>query len=81
MQEILEAMRWLGLDPDETLPFRRLMRMLPATDRLQCRPLTPTLPVRLYVLSASHSPLSHGARELVKCVAAMAQRCVDGAAA
>ncbi len=29
----IEGMRVLGLDPDETLPFRRLMRMLPATDR------------------------------------------------
>ena len=51
---------------------------LPATDRLQCRPLTPTLPVRLYVLSASHSPLSHGARELVKSVTLVARRCLEG---
>lgn len=50
---------------------------LPAPERLDRRPLAPALPVRLYVLSASHSPLSHGARELVKCVAAVARRCVE----
>ena len=43
-------------------------------------PLAPALPVRLYVLSASHSPLSHGARELVKCLAAVARRCTGQAA-
>jgi DNA-binding transcriptional LysR family regulator len=52
---------------------------LPAPERLQLRPLAPALPVRLYVLSASHSPLSHGARELVKCVAQVAGRCIDPA--
>ncbi len=49
---------------------------LPASATLQRRPLAPPLPVRLYMLSASHSPLAHGARELVKCVATVAQRCL-----
>lgn len=49
---------------------------LPASDRLQWRALLPALPVRLYALSASHRPLSHGARELVRAVAAVAARCV-----
>jgi DNA-binding transcriptional LysR family regulator len=50
---------------------------LPAPDRLQRRPLAPALPVRLYMLSASHSPLSHGARELVKSVAQVARSAVE----
>lgn len=51
---------------------------LPASERLEHRPLAPPLPVRLYVLSASHSPLSHGARELVQAVAAVARGCLGG---
>ncbi len=51
---------------------------LPRTDALQRRALAPALPVRLYVLSASNAPLSHAARELVKSVALVAQRCVEG---
>ena len=50
---------------------------LPAPERLERRPLAPALAVRLYVLSASNSPLSHAARELVKSVALVARRCVD----
>jgi DNA-binding transcriptional LysR family regulator len=50
---------------------------LPAPSGLDRRPLAPTLPVRLFVLSASQAPLSHGARELVKCVAAVARRSLD----
>ena len=50
---------------------------LPAPDRLERRPLTPLLPVRLYVLSASQAPLSHAARELAGCVASTAQRALD----
>jgi len=57
-------------------PFTAL---LPAGTALAGRPLAPALPVRLYVLSASHSPLSHGARELVKCLAAVARRCTGQA--
>jgi DNA-binding transcriptional LysR family regulator len=53
---------------------------LPASAALERRPLNPALPVRLFVLSASHSPLSHGARELVRCVADVARTCVDPAA-
>lgn len=49
---------------------------LPAPAGLECRPIAPAMPVRLFVLSASQSPLSHSARELVKCVAQVAQRCV-----
>lgn len=51
---------------------------LPAPERIERRPLAPELPVRLYVLSASQSPLAHGARELVKCVAAVAKACIEG---
>ncbi|MFN0186644.1 MAG: LysR family transcriptional regulator [Aquabacterium sp.] len=50
---------------------------LPTPDRLERRPLAPALAVRLYVLSASNSPLSHGARELVKCVAQVAKACIE----
>ncbi len=53
--------------------------MLPHPERLDRRALSPTLPVRLYVLSASHQPLSHGARELVERIAAVARRCVEPA--
>ena len=49
---------------------------LPPSDRLQRRTVTPALPVRLYALSASHRPLSHGARELLRAVAEVAARCV-----
>lgn len=51
---------------------------LPPPGLLERRPLAPELRVHLYVLSASHSPLSHAARELVKAVAAVAQACVPG---
>lgn len=47
---------------------------LPASSALQSRPLEPALPVRLYVLSASHAPLSHAARSLVERVRALAQQ-------
>jgi len=46
---------------------------LPRSDKLERRPLDPPLPVRLYVLSASHHPLAHSARELVRCVAQVAR--------
>ena len=51
---------------------------LPAPDRLERRPLAPALTVRLYVLSASSSPRSHGARELVHSVTQAARRCIEG---
>lgn len=44
---------------------------------LVARPLAPAVTVRLYLLSASNSPLSHSARELVKAIAAAAHRCLD----
>lgn len=53
---------------------------LPAPDKLERRPLAPALPVRLYVLSASHHPLSHGARELVRCITEVARQCVGQSA-
>jgi DNA-binding transcriptional LysR family regulator len=46
-------------------------------ERLQRRPLAPAIAVRLYVLSASHHPLSHSARELVRSVAQVARHCID----
>lgn len=52
---------------------------LPATPRLEHRVIEPPLAVRLYVLSASSSPLAHAARELVKSVALVARRCTGPA--
>jgi len=52
----------------------------PRPEGLETRPVEPALPVRLYALSASQSPLSHGARELVKQVAAQAQACLKSEA-
>ena len=46
---------------------------LPASAAIEWRPVEPALPVRLYVLSASHSPLSVAARELVRCVGEVAR--------
>ncbi len=45
--------------------------------KVQCREWTPAIPVHLYLLSASHSPLSHGARELANCIGATARACLD----
>jgi len=54
----------------------------PRPEGLELRATEPAMPVRLYALSASQSPLSHGARELVQRVAAQAKTCLDmGAAA
>lgn len=50
---------------------------LPAPAGLDRRPVTPALPVRLYVLSASQAPLSHGARQLAAQVAAVARRSLE----
>lgn len=54
---------------------------LPRPDKLERRAIAPPLTVRLYVLSASHAPLAHSARELVKSVEATARRCIEGGAA
>lgn len=45
--------------------------------RVQCRQWSPSIPVHLYLLTASHSPLSHGARELANCIGASARACLD----
>ena len=42
-------------------------------DKVQCRPWAPAIPVHLYLLSASHAPLSHAARELANCIGATAR--------
>jgi DNA-binding transcriptional LysR family regulator len=44
-----------------------------APGKVQCRPWAPAIPVQLYLLTASHSPLSHGARELANCIGATAR--------
>jgi DNA-binding transcriptional LysR family regulator len=48
---------------------------LPA--RVQRRPLSPVIGVQLYLLTAGHSPLSHGARKLADCIAAAARACLE----
>ncbi|QJE00081.1 LysR family transcriptional regulator [Massilia forsythiae] len=49
-----------------------------APDKVQCRPWAPAIPVQLYLLSASHAPLSHGARELANCIGAVARGLLEG---
>jgi DNA-binding transcriptional LysR family regulator len=48
-----------------------------APGKVQCRPWAPTIPVQLYLLTASHAPLSHGARELANCIGATARHLLD----
>jgi len=48
-----------------------------ARGKVQCRPWAPTIPVQLYLLTASHAPLSHGARELAMCIGATARNLLD----
>jgi DNA-binding transcriptional LysR family regulator len=48
------------------------------SDKAQRRPWAPGIPVQLYLLTSSHSPLSHGARELVNCIGARARACLEG---
>lgn len=48
-----------------------------APNRVQCRQWSPAVPVNLYLLTASHSPLSHGARELANCIGATARACLE----
>ncbi|SDE18104.1 transcriptional regulator, LysR family [Massilia sp. PDC64] len=48
-----------------------------APGKVQCRPWAPTIPVQLYLLTASHAPLSHGARELAMCIGATARNLLD----
>jgi hypothetical protein len=46
---------------------------------VQCRQWSPSIPVHLYLLTASHAPLSHGARELANCIGATARACLEPA--
>jgi DNA-binding transcriptional LysR family regulator len=46
-------------------------------ERLQRRPWAPTIPVQLYLLTASHSPLSHGARRLADSIGVAARKCLE----
>ncbi|GAB3469849.1 LysR substrate-binding domain-containing protein [Massilia terrae] len=48
-----------------------------APEQVQCRVWEPALPVQLYLLTASHAPLSHGARELANCIGAAARALLD----
>lgn len=46
-------------------------------ERLQRRPWAPTIPIQLYLLTASHSPLSHGARRLADSIGVAARNCLE----
>ena len=48
-----------------------------AADKVQRRQWAPAIPVQLYLLTANHAPLSHGARELANCIGATARACLD----
>jgi len=50
-------------------------------DKVQRRLWEPMMPVQLYLLSANHAPLSHGARALANCIAATARALLDKAGA
>jgi DNA-binding transcriptional LysR family regulator len=45
--------------------------------KVQQRLWTPSIPVQLFLLTASHAPLSHGARELANCIGATARACLE----
>ncbi|MDQ1920466.1 LysR family transcriptional regulator [Massilia pseudoviolaceinigra] len=44
--------------------------------KVQRRAWAPAIPVQLFLLTASHAPLSHGARELVASIGAAARQCL-----
>lgn len=44
---------------------------------LQRRPWAPAIPIQLYLLTASHSPLSHGARRLADSIGVAARQCLE----
>jgi DNA-binding transcriptional LysR family regulator len=46
-------------------------------DKIERRVWQPEIPVQLFLLTASHSPLSHGARELANCIGAAARACIE----
>jgi len=48
-----------------------------APGKVQCRPWAPAVPVQLYLLTAGHAPLSHGARELAMCIGATARELLE----
>jgi DNA-binding transcriptional LysR family regulator len=48
-----------------------------APGKVQCRPWAPAIPVQLYLLTASHAPLSHGARALAMCIGATARELLE----
>ena len=48
-----------------------------APERLQRRPWAPMIPIQLYLLTASHSPLSHGARRLADSIGVAARNCLE----
>jgi len=52
-----------------------------ASDKVQRRQWAPAIPVQLFLLTANHAPLSHGARELANCIGATARACLDGVGA
>jgi DNA-binding transcriptional LysR family regulator len=45
--------------------------------KVQCRRWEPAIPVQLYLLTASHAPLSHGVRELANSIGATARACLE----
>jgi hypothetical protein len=45
--------------------------------KVQCRRWAPPIPVHLYLLTAAHAPLSHGARELANCIGATARASLE----
>jgi DNA-binding transcriptional LysR family regulator len=46
-------------------------------DKVQRRLWEPAMPVQLYLLTANHAPLSHGARALANCIAATARALLE----
>ena len=48
-----------------------------STQLLQRRPWAPAVPIQLYLLTASHSPLSHGARRLADSIGVAARNCLE----
>ena len=47
------------------------------SDKVQRRQWAPSMPVQLFLLTANHAPLSHGARALANCIGATARACVE----
>jgi DNA-binding transcriptional LysR family regulator len=48
-----------------------------SSSAIQRRPLEPAIAIQLYLLTAGHSPLSHGARQLADSIAQAARACLD----